>query len=207
MYSSGHIANIYYLTLCPLALIIIYFFVFVSIQSMAIMALVCRAGLRREKRASIHLDLCFDRIWNEWEEEHTSASYAETERSAFETRGHSTSISGQKAYLNKHIKMPIKETLPPTTSLTVAIPSDRWYCWICTVYAKTLKERKHWAIRPVRLVVWRIQGAEAGVSNISATCREVQKSRHSRHSPGITWRCNGDLTSQVFLVQTFLDIL
>lgn len=204
MLSSAHIAGICYFTLC-FNHHFIYLFLTHTIQDNDI----TRAGLSSEKgkTTSMFSSTRFEMVtW--WEEAHNSAFHQEAESLGFVTaRGHFTSISGWRACLNKHIKYAHQKDISPlpwqsphsVTDSTVGFASCTW---------KALKKRKHWALRPVRLVLSWIQREVAAASK--SFCYAVYENENIRtgsSSPGTTRGYNKDLNPQVFLIQIVLDIL
>ena len=118
---------------------------------MSIMLLVCRAGLRREERANIHLDVCFDKTWNGWEEEHTSTSHAEIREASLwdnkrSFRKHQwTEGTFKQAHQNTHQRDIHPPCWQSPNSVTVGSVGSALFMW------KALKKRQHWAVRPVKL--------------------------------------------------------
>lgn len=139
---------------------------------MSIMLLVCRAGLRREERANIHLNVCFDKTWNGWEEEHTSTSHAEIREASLWDNKRSfhkhqwTEGTFKQAHQNTHQR----DIYPPL--LTITKVSDSWFCWICTVHVKDIEEKKALSSKASEI---EFRERMELFPNISAICREMKK--------------------------------
>lgn len=171
VHSSGHIADIYYSTLCSLVLSIILSLCF-YIYTIHVNNVTSLQSWPEKGGKGKYSSRCL--LWQDlkWVEERTSTSHAEIREASLWDNKRSfhkhqwTEGTFKQAHQNTHQR----DIYPPL--LTITKVSDSWFCWICTVRAKGIEEKKALSSKASEI---EFRERMELFPNISAMCREMKK--------------------------------